>query len=97
MFVEEWYKIKRNQNQTQMMEEGGAEGGMGDTGVGRWGECSGRESDGLNDTCTLGRGWSRTELDHDDWTQERKYTHTHALLYCSTETHKHTPSSNRKK
>lgn len=32
----------------------------------RWGECSGRESDGLNDTCTLGRGWSRTELDHDD-------------------------------
>lgn len=28
--------------------------------------CSGRESDGLNDTCTLGRGWSRTELDHDD-------------------------------
>lgn len=28
--------------------------------------CSGRESDGLNDTCTLGGGWSRTELDHDD-------------------------------
>lgn len=24
------------------------------------------ESDGLNDTCALGRGWSRTELDHDD-------------------------------
>lgn len=27
---------------------------------------SGRESDGVNGTCTLGRGWSRTELDHDD-------------------------------
>ena len=25
-----------------------------------------KESDGSNDTCTLGRGWSRTELDHDD-------------------------------
>lgn len=51
----------------------------------KWGTqvCSGRESDGLNDTCTLGRGWSRTELDHDDQTEERKYTHTHitALFY----------------
>ncbi len=42
------------------------------------------ESDGLNDTCTLGRGWSRTELDHDDWTEGKKiHTHTHitALFY----------------
>lgn len=30
------------------------------------GGVSGRESDGVNGTCTLGRGWSRTELDHDD-------------------------------
>lgn len=35
----------------------------GDTDVRR---CGGRISDGLNDTCTLGGGWSRTELDHDD-------------------------------
>lgn len=42
----------------------GLEGGVG----GKEGaeRCSGRESDGLNDTCTLGGGWSRTELDHDD-------------------------------
>lgn len=45
---------------------GGVGGEMGDTGVGEGRGCSGRESDGLNDTCTLGRGWSRTELDHDD-------------------------------
>lgn len=42
-------------------------GETGDGGVGGERErCSGRESDGLNDTCTLGRCWSRTELDHDD-------------------------------
>lgn len=48
------------------MRKDGVGGEMGDTGVGEGRGCSGRESDGLNDTCTLGRGWSRTELDHDD-------------------------------
>lgn len=48
------------------MKEEGVDDAMEDKGVGKVGGCSGRESDGLNDTCTLGRGWSRTELDHDD-------------------------------
>lgn len=59
--------IKNKKQEREKMKEEGVDDAMEDKGVGKvGGGCSGRESDGLNDTCTLGRGWSRTELDHDD-------------------------------
>lgn len=58
--------IKNKKQEREKMKEEGVDDAMEDKGVGKVGGCSGRESDGLNDTCTLGRGWSRTELDHDD-------------------------------
>lgn len=57
---------KNKKQEREKMKEEGVDDAMEDKGVGKVGGCSGRESDGLNDTCTLGRGWSRTELDHDD-------------------------------